>query len=405
MVKLSSNITVVIIGAVLLVAFIAFLALPKDVPDARKLKTERLVKLVNVPQIEFASAEPDNNLTMDVLVCPPDGRIVSPEIGCELEIINNCEAAINETITLDIINETQPVSEIVNCDSTITSPVCGFNDETYINSCFAEAAGTSYKNGMCTGTGDGITAHVDLTKFTLDDTIKSGISLKCSVVVSFLEASRSQPELFIGDLLTEIKPYQTPSLSSGISQLDIHAKNYRFSGLYFDRISNQFLHLDLVQKDKTLYFRDPESERWLGVDATVKVTEIPGVSQSLGLTESTTIACEQLDLETYLLNKCPVLDQCLNAPELSEACRQEALDEYLAEACEGEDFEACKSTVLETQKILLCQSETIREGSMICEKVADKNLVKPPATFTKTTVADMVKLVQQSSKPKTMPPS
>ena len=155
MFKLSSTHFAAIVGLVFVVGFIAFLSLPKDVPDSRRLHTERLVKLTEVPQISFASPEDElGELTVEAIACPT-GEIVATEEECSV-----LELEENETI---------------NCDGTIEDPVCGEDEITYLNSCYPEELGIAYLPGMCNTTGELIIDEYNTTDNTFENITYSGI--------------------------------------------------------------------------------------------------------------------------------------------------------------------------------------------------------------------------------------
>lgn len=138
------KIVFVLLGVVLIIALVAFVALPKPAPEGRRLGTERFVHLANVPVVSFASEPTGQTVTVDAVACS-NGIIVANAEDCP------------------------ELPQPEDCDPTLEAPVCGQDGVTYLNSCYAEANDIVYIPGICeTIVDDFDRINVTDTNFTND---------------------------------------------------------------------------------------------------------------------------------------------------------------------------------------------------------------------------------------------
>ncbi|MDP3742084.1 MAG: hypothetical protein Q8R15_02095, partial [Candidatus Micrarchaeota archaeon] len=77
-------------------------------------------------------------------------------------------------------------------------------------------------------------------------------------------------------------------------ELTIAKNNFKFSGSYLDTVSNKLRSFDLVQLNKQLYIYNTNEAKWKLIDTQeLKITSVPLVSSSLGLTLSSRVTCEE----------------------------------------------------------------------------------------------------------------
>ncbi|MFH1247396.1 MAG: Kazal-type serine protease inhibitor, partial [Candidatus Micrarchaeota archaeon] len=337
MVKLSNSLIVYGIFFVLIIGFIAFLSLPKEVSDARRLKTERLVKLVNVPQISFASVgEQQPNLTVDVTICPPDGHIVPQGEPCLLL------TELNETQNLTIEN-----IEPINCDVTIENPVCTSSGVTYINDCFARAAGeTTYTPGLCEETGGQIIDSLNVIDLPIDGIIETGIGFDCKILVPIpATAVMAIPAGGLTNInayssQTSISPIDLDKYSNYVANVKITKDKFSFNGPYYDDRTNTVVNLQLAGINDKVYFYNPDEQQTIELNAQMKVTNIPLVSNAISLNGNTKANCEEQKLSSYSTK------QCKGNPALN--CKSQAQTKYITDTCKDKtDKAACGEKILQ----------------------------------------------------------
>lgn len=151
------NLLIAVVGVIVVVIIVAAFAVfltPQEVPMSKRLKTERLVKVVNVSRVNFASPGADlGELTGNVFVCP-DGSAVASEDNCTVSEVSD--------------------EDTVNCDYTVVEWVCGENGVPYLNSCFAQADGEeNFVPGFCESIADDIDAAEDDGAGGVDCTLDS----------------------------------------------------------------------------------------------------------------------------------------------------------------------------------------------------------------------------------------
>ncbi len=243
MVKLATAAIVFLIIFLLIAGAVAFLSLPKEVEHSKRLKTQRFVKLVQVPQIEFAEPQEElGSLSLEVIACP-NGELIPVSSQC----------------TVPALQEEQ----VINCDATIEEPVCGENNVTYLNPCFGQQAGVNFVPGMCVETGAQVITAFNISNATttLGQVITSGIPVVCTVFVNTSTGEVDNATLYIS------------------------GNNYRVRGVYVDDAGDTS-RIDIVQFRGVLYvwYDDTPDSKWYSVAANLPVTSIPIASQRLGLT-------------------------------------------------------------------------------------------------------------------------